>query len=274
MERAYNFNTNFTFEDLKDYDRSQNYLQLLRELSTGVKESKHPNHKITIAHELRRLRKYHSDLFSAIFSNIVPSFVSNFLEDDNYEVNYYSLLLVSEIFSEYSYNNDFVDTLEEWISQLLPAALELSVSTNIMVSTQAALTCDNLANNMFYEQTVMSLIDVMASDNGKVAHNATQTMISLITYIGAPMLLDSFDWQDIFTAIADYLNKGDDFIRMAGEVIFEIRKKLNNDYDYFLTNLTDEQQKMADDFINKFQNSKQYLNRDSFEARGRESLKI
>src|SRR5687768_3916130 len=98
METKYGLNYE-TYDNLLPYNIQENFLKLMREISTGIIENEDPKIQISLVHELRRMRKFHPELFIATFSNILIYYINNLMQSGEMEVVYHSLILVSEIFS-------------------------------------------------------------------------------------------------------------------------------------------------------------------------------
>ena len=143
----------YSYDQLWQFETDQNFLQLMRELSTGAIESEDSNTQIKIIVDLRRMRKFHSDLFLVTFNNIISYFIDNMIYNNDSNVTYNALVLITEIFSQYGQ-----EEVGEWITDLLQAVLQQSSSSNEEIRKQCSLALYNTGNNMYYEDTLTTLI--------------------------------------------------------------------------------------------------------------------
>ena len=131
-----------SFDNLEPYD-NENFLELMREVSSGIIEKNDENGYIYCLNELRRMRKYHPRLFSITFSNILSDFLNNLMYNKNENVVTASLIFTSELFStlDYCLNTD-------WLRVLIINTIDRSTCKNECIKTEALVALYNLANNI------------------------------------------------------------------------------------------------------------------------------
>jgi hypothetical protein len=241
----------YKFEDLLPYDSKQNYLKLMRDISTGIIECNEPRDQVLMINELRRMRKYHMDLFEKTFSNILKCFVDNCLQSSNGFVLGISIKLVSEIFSYYDF--DFIDNGSYWIPTLLEQVLQHAICNDDCIRKLACEALDNLANNMVYQQTIESLITNMNDESDDIAQVASEYLRLFITLINNVVLINQFDWGEIYSVITElYTNKNIKFLNRAGYFLYQVKGKLENEFYTFMNSLAEEHRTMTDELITNF----------------------
>jgi hypothetical protein len=222
------------FQNLENFSQNQNYLKLMRDISTGIIENENFQTQLKYINELRRVRKFHQDLFSVTFNNILNDFIDNSMGSNDPELVYNSLILVTEIFSFY----EFYD-INNWIPDLLTKVIELSAQEkNQLILNQSFIALYFLANNMFYEETLLTLLRLVKNKSEVIAKNATETLLTFIYFIDYFTLINGFDWQEPFYIILELANSS--LLSNVGNVkkiISYIYRKLNEtEFVSFLQN--------------------------------------
>lgn len=245
--------TYIIYTDLLPFDDRTNFLRLMREISTGIMESDNIEDLITSINSLRRMRKNHRDLFNPTFNNICSSLVRLVL-DDNITVSKLTLIFISEIFSVFEY-----ETINEWIPHLLPAVIEASISSIPMIKDEALKALSNLSNNMFYEETIECLIELIQSENAQIARNAADTLCLFFTYIDSNVLLDGFNWQSIFVKVEELSStQTDSYSSYIGASLYAIQHKLKDKFQCFLGNLIDDQARLAVELVENYKKTNNF----------------
>lgn len=239
-----------SFESLLPFDQEQNYLKLMREISTGIIECKNPNDQINYINELRRMRKYHSDLFEAIFSNILSYYIINLIKSSNVEICINSLILISEIFSYY----DYTSQKNQWIPHLLPLVIELSTSNNEIIKKHSYIGLNNLANNMFYQETLNTLLELIIESDKPNSENACDTLIMFINFMDEVNLLNAMDWSDPCNYLSEMLqSRRPDLVEKGKILLHRLILKFGNDFNIFINFFTEEQRRLIEDSMVQFE---------------------
>lgn len=254
------------YDYLVSYLDNQNYLKLMRDIQTGVKESVTKEDQIYFITELRRMRKYHRDLFSKIFSNILKDFEVSMLFNDDSEVVYHALILVSEIFS--FYEESYVN---EWIKDLLKSVIEISAGNeNFQIKKQTCIVLHNLAYNMFYEETLLTLFTLIKEEEN-ISAIATDTLLSFITFIDEVNLVINFDWDNSLEILMELINSNLlSYMRRAKKIINYLYKKIHRErfFSFIAQYLGEGDQKIIYDLSNRDLEGEERVNsRDNDENR-------
>jgi hypothetical protein len=231
MEQA---NFGYTsFDQLMPFDQSQTFLQLMVGISTGVIECDDSSKQIEIITDLRRMRKFHSDLFKKTFDNILTKFLNNMVYKDEPEVAYNALLLVSEILEFYDFEG-----IDNWVQDLIQAALEYTVSPHQRLKEMATLSLFNAGQNMYFEEAFLVLFENSIEREDEVAANAAQTLKCLIINSDENPLAYQYDWVEIFSAIFESLNKTENRSNIDNlrEIIFLLQQKLKENFELEVVN--------------------------------------
>lgn len=223
-----------------------NILHLLRNTLTTLKESINPTELVNAINNLRRLFKFHQELFVFCFDNVYENF-KKFLFNENQEVALYSFVLISEVF----YEEWTVPEIRSWVEYLLPLVLQISSFEDHFIDPQVqnlCLTClDLLACRGHYEETILVLLDGMANDNENFSTNASKALFTFITSCDKGFLLDGYDWNGIFELIIALWSKSkkrviaEGFVNVLRGQVFsnegEFEDLLSRLYDDILQNL-------------------------------------
>jgi hypothetical protein len=245
-----NLKFNFvTFESLPNYDPDQNYLKLMREISTGIIESIDTYEQINFIIELRRMRKYHTDLFDAVFSNLLPYFIENLMKNSKIEVCYNSLILVTEIFSFFRGG-----PINTWIEELLPISIKFSTSKFVIIQKQSLIALYNLANNMVFDCTLTVLHEIILENEELESENALETLLLFIKSNEENYLLNIIDWSDACEILSEMLENCDEkLFDRANIILYSLKSKYNSEFSVFLSFCTDEQRNLFEKSMNTYQ---------------------
>jgi len=222
----------FSEERLTNFPQNENFLKLMQETSTMVIESKNQNEKIYCLTQLRRMFKFHSDLFKVTFSNILPHFITNLVLTDESEVVYNSLILVSEIFSIYEF-----DGINEWMRSLIESVLSLSSSNDGNIRDLSLIALNNASNNMFYEETLEALFESLNNKNEIIADVSLNTLRDFINFNDLNLIIHVYDWQKPFETLLNLKFANTKFSNYKfREIINSLLKKLGEEFPNFINN--------------------------------------
>jgi hypothetical protein len=224
-------NSNFSytsFGELLPFDTNQRFLQLMVEISTGIVECDESEKQIQLVTDLRRMRKYHLDLFKTTFSNILMKFINNILYKDEPEVVFHGLILVSEILGFYDF-----EVVNDWVQDLIQITLDLSTSPEMKIKEMANLALYNAGNNMFFIESFQVLFENLIEREEEVSSNATQTLKYLIHSSDENNLAYCYDWSEIFSQVLNSINKSEyrGNIEKLREIIFLIQQKIKENFE-------------------------------------------
>ena len=217
------------YEDLAPYEEKTNFLELFRNISNNILETpefKWEVHFNTI-NELRRLRKHSKELFHSIVRDyklckkIFPKYINSIRSN----LSKITLMLVTELFSVFEYEN-----LNKWVTFLIPEVLNKSVDNKIFIREEAMKCLDNLSGNMFYEESIICLLNGVKSSNSKVSQNAFDTLIKLIENYDQVNLENISEWKEIFKLISEiFLLKDDRHVKKSEKILITIKEKLTDE---------------------------------------------
>lgn len=202
---AFNVEINFDYlmkEPLEPFTEDTNLLQLMRSIQNILKDSQSPDDKICAIYDLRRLWKNDKTFFISVFDNIQED-IYDLLSSENLNVLMATLTLVCHVFSETGLESQY----EDWVNLLLPAVLNLSSTSEKDIGNeikQMSYLCLNyIISNSFYTETVLILIDGIASNSSQYAYNSLIALYKLIENCDKAILLLAMDWNEIVSEIEE-----------------------------------------------------------------------
>lgn len=186
-----------TITTIVNFPPTTNYFKLIRDILNKLIEKKNHN-PISIAEAidaLRKLRKFHKETFIIVFDNVC-SCIERLLTSENPSISRECLIIVRDIFSEWWGDNE----VGKWIEILLPIVIDISIQTT--ENTELSLECLNLcANNMFRQETMITLLKGIDSSDNAYAHHSFLTLKSLFINCDKGILEYAFEWEDIFEGL-------------------------------------------------------------------------
>lgn len=220
-----------SYDNLPPYAEEENFLEVMRTVSTLIVqiEEKDWKDQFNLLNELRRMLKYQKELFFNIFNNykihqkILPKFI-NSLRSNLAKV---ALTLVSEIFNTYE-----TESVNEWIDSLLPEVLlKSAIDLKAFIKEEAVKCLKNFSENMFYPESIISLLKGIKNANTKISENAFETLIKLIQNYEIVSMKNLENWKDIFTGMIEiYKMKRDPYIKRPLKIIKALQNKLGEDF--------------------------------------------
>jgi hypothetical protein len=216
------------YEDLAPYEEKTNFLELFRTISTNFLETpefKWEIHFNTI-NELRRLRKHSKELFYTIVKDykLCKEIFPNYINSIRSNLSKITLMLITELFSEFEYEN-----LNKWVTHLIPEVLNKSADNKIFLREEAMRSLQNLSENMFYEESIICLLNGVKSNNSKISQNSFETLIKLIENYDKVNLENISEWKEIYKHISDiFLLKDDRHVKKSEKIVGVIKEKLTN----------------------------------------------
>lgn len=215
-----------SYDNLLPYEKKPD-LELYRKINTEIMEVEENDWKVNfnLLNELRRLRKFEKDMFISVFNNVkvhskvIPSFINSLRSN----LAKLALILVSEIFSCYE-----CETVNEWMSSLIPEVLQKSVmDLKGFLKEEANKALHNFSENMLYEESIVALLKGVKHVNTKISENAFDTLIKLIHNYDHVALEHISCWKVIIVNIIDIFNmKKDPYVKRPAKIIFAFEEKL------------------------------------------------
>jgi hypothetical protein len=225
------------YDYLEPFPRDVNLLRLFREISTRLLEP--PQSWVDTFYsinELRRIKKFYPELFNTIFDNLTTQF-ENFISHSKIPISKLSLILMSEVFSTFQFDNDF---LPNWIYKLLPIVLLKTTSESTIIKQEAYIILNNVHENMLYPETVEVLMDEMLNKNMLISNISFECLLNLIKSFPPVTLEHSVEWDIFIKTICDlYENKKEGYVKKAFTLIHICESTFNNFYNcnYFKNNI-------------------------------------
>ncbi len=171
--------------------------------------------------------------------NVIYDRVGKIILSENDHIVEIVLKLLFEVFSDsWSYND-----ISEWIIYLLPRILIISAN-NVPNSELARQLLNKCANNMFYCETIITLLDCLNPKRMDVTENAFVTLKCLIQNAESTQLIN-LDWENIFEKIDELFTTHYEYVvtffgilvgKFTREELFHI---LNNVDDDLIPNILD-----------------------------------
>jgi hypothetical protein len=224
-----------TYSNLNTYSLNDDFLKLVINTLAGIQESKSTSEQAFHVVELRRIRKFDLNFFENIFNNIASHF-ERYIRHEDPTVAVESLTLCCEIFSYYK----FEGPLREWMCYLIPAVIDQTTNkTQHKVKLTAVAAIANLSENMFYPETVETLLDIiLESENEEAAVNAKQAFVGMVLFIDEVNLVNEFNWTGLLSNIDEFARNGSSSnlkrLNYIAEVLICVQTKLAKKFDHFL----------------------------------------
>jgi len=185
-----------SFEDLPPFEETTNPFNLLRQACALLqKEFTNAEVYLAVINDLRRMRKYHYDVFVSMVTSVLKTVCITIQKCPNEKQVIASLVFVKELTSQYS-----TDAIGNCMEYLLPVILKASLTTsNEDIQEEAYNSLNSIANNMFYISTyeTLCLIVSNSTESDQLSTNAFQTLLSLIFNWEVSTLLDHINLQPL-----------------------------------------------------------------------------
>lgn len=236
------------------FSKETNLFMLLRQIQNAISTPftlDYYNSIPSAINSLRTMNKYHNDLFTQCFDNIIDRFHENLLSEQHSDMFILGLALVKDIFS--SYNEDFNDN---WITVLMPSLTKGLVSLNKAIQSLTLECFELLSRNMLYTSTINSLIELVYTHNDKIiistAINGIKQQWDVFPVI---TLINSVDWNEIIANVkfydASYENRQDAKLLIKDYFIY-LKQLIDKEsqWNEFVDLLTDENKQILYSMIN------------------------
>ena len=182
---------------LDKFGNDTNHYELIKEILNDILDC-NPNilQLFKSINQLRRYKIYEPKAFSQVF-NVVYENLGKLLYCNNELLVSSILILLKELFNDpfgYEY-------IEYWIDTLLPCILSISKNNNLC--SEIANKCLNIcAGKLFYENTLLILLNAILDKDQEISENAYRTLNSLINNYDETLFVN-LDWNNIFDILSD-----------------------------------------------------------------------
>jgi hypothetical protein len=247
------------YDDLPSYDEDTKFLDVLRYISTNIIET--PEYKweihFTTINELRRLRKHKLELFYRIvndfklYKKVFPKFINSIRSN----LSKVTLMLMTEVFSVYEFDHQ-----DKWMRYIIPEVLNKSTENKIFIREEAMKCLSNVGENMFYEESMVALLQGVKSPNTKISQNACDTLIIMINNYELNALLNTQCWKEIFKLISDvYLMKTDKQVKKCEGILQTLENKISKETLEYLLRCTNKNSALVIEQIRKSKYPKAHI---------------
>jgi len=238
------------YQDLNEYTKDDDMMLILRHINNQIL-TVDQSIQFESLNELRRLLKFHPELFEFVFSNIY-SRVADFLSSSSNQIRQVTLILITELFSSREFEIEDLEgsLVSEWLFEIIPPVVELaSTHQNSLFSDQAIKALTELSKFMFHPETIDCLLRILI-----MCRSDTEELRSKICFDLLDNHIENYDvismennleWSCIFQNFVE-IYQLNDFTRMRiRKTMRLISSKLTNDGFIRLlnTNLDDDQQR-------------------------------
>lgn len=225
------------YDNLQPYDEnSTHFTQLAQTLCYVNEKNNNWTDVFNAIIELRRLRKFQVNIFDQLFDYIVDEFL-NFLNSKKICIIKLSLILVTEIFSNYSSNFIY----QNWILKLVPKVLSKVIHENEIIKGEAIKALQFLINNMFYIETSKILLFEIANKNISISNIAYNALIGYLDNIDLTSLENIVDWTFFNQAIINLHSLKKDFYLKKAYKLFEYINQRFGNLNILTINMQEEQ---------------------------------
>jgi len=225
-----------SFENLLDIDQSIKPFALIRGVCFTIQKEFTDSEKYILAiNDLRRLRKYHYDVFISMVGSVLATVATTIDKCPVEKQVIVSLVFLKELFSGYTSNN-----IANSLPYLIRAVLKASLSQNEDIKEESYNCLNFIAHNMFFMTTYETLCYAVI-DMDEYSANAFATLQALLFKWEIQTFLDNIYLElDLFTtSIFEIYTKnnamGIQLLKVIHDKIgkdnFEILRKLNSNIE-------------------------------------------
>ena len=239
-----------SYDKLEKYPSNINYVSLLREVSNGATTLGDTNKLISTITELRRMRKYHKELFEKTFDNIISRFITVYFKSSNDNTHNNHVLLagisfVNELFSEFQFEFD-----ESWIEKLYFAIEQFFCSKDNIIKQLSREAANNLSINMHFTTTFTVFIESLDDCNEELAKFIYDLFILCFNNIDNTNLMFRYDWNEIIKNISINDDHNSSQFICLKHVFIALKNKLKDNWDEFFMGIYTENKEIINLFFN------------------------
>ena len=222
-----NSNTNFpSYDALENFPADTDFIVLIKNINallTETKESQWTEH-INAINDLRRLFKYHRNLFYRTFVDLnIKNSILKLLNSIRSILVKNTLVFLTELFTTYEFeytNNDEQIELINIIELYLPKIIDKSYSDKKFIKDSAIQCLKQISTNMFYGKVIVVLLNECLDKNFKHVEVAFNVLIELINNFEKNYLIYYDKWESIFRGLSRiYQMKKECYIKKPGKII-------------------------------------------------------
>jgi hypothetical protein len=218
------------FSDLVPYESNTKFLELMRMISDFILEPTQtwPNIFYSI-NELRRVLKFHQDLFENFFHNLVGQ-IAELITLSQTEVVKLIFRLISEIVNQI----DLIDSI--WLRKLIPKILVKTTSEIHHIKSEAFQLLTHIVDNVFRPEVIEILLENVGSKHAYISNNSFEFLMKQLNYYDEACIdiaYDNFEWYDILNYVLDlYEYKKEPFVKKAFRIMDVFIKSFEKNYNY------------------------------------------
>jgi hypothetical protein len=210
-----------SYYDLKPFDQSCHFVKLLTDTSTALAESQNIDNIIDSLLTLRRILKYHYDLFKTIFNNIYSRFITNILYSNFPEVVFNGLTLVLDLFSQ-TENVDEDSDIQEWLVDLLQTVLDIYIVCPFTLIKGLTIRVLNVASiNLIINELFLFIFEVLGDSNKDKVERAANMFYKILESGQKHSIYACESWPLFFRLVTQAKMRGN------SEELYLFKKMLN-----------------------------------------------
>ena len=174
--------------------------------------------------DLRRLNKYCKNLFFESFDQFVTQIKDQASSLKSY-LSKNTIILLKEVCN----NRD--ERIPLWVATILNILVKSYNSPKKIISSEAEAALKNLTENLFYEETVFSLLDICSDSNLKYSKTSADHLLLLLNNC-EENFLHLLNWRKFFSLlIFIYKKNSDHYQKICFTIIKKLSDRLKNNFD-------------------------------------------
>ena len=192
------------FDQLNEFPKSTNFIQIMREVSDPIINNKSDEEKLNSVIDLRRLRKFHLEFFNKIFSNLYEKLLPLIQTvKNNEELTNAVLQLLKEVFN---CNEKFYYEISDWVRTFVPVLLVLA--TNPSHGKLANEILMNIVNCMFYSEIIQSFLDeILRNESEEINNIAINYLFKNLEAFDLKVMIEFIYWDICLEIITEIIAK-------------------------------------------------------------------
>jgi hypothetical protein len=228
------------FEDLKEFILDDKFEDLLNNTLKNLFDENNWYNQFEAVNDLRRLNKFHFDIFDCIFEKIVSN-LAKLTSSIRSNLSKISLMLIKEFFNIRSYLRESKQSLKLLINCLVTQ----SSSMKSFIKEEALGGLDNLASNMeFYSPCIVNiLIEECSNKSPQSSENAFNANIKILNNWVKEDIFSGTnhnDWENILMRVINlHSMKKEPYLKRACRLVEVIYNKFGSeDFELLVSQLT------------------------------------
>jgi hypothetical protein len=222
--------------DLKPFDQTCHFVKLMTDTSTTIAESENNDIIIDSLITLRRIMKYHYDLFKTIFKNMYTRFITNILYSNIPDVVFNGLTLVLDLFSQ-TENVDEDFDIQEWLGDLLQTVLDLYIVCPYTFIKGLAIRVLNVASiNLIINELFLFIFETLGDSNKDKIERAANMFYKMMESGQKHTIYACESWPKFFRLVTQAKMRGDsEELYLFKKMLGILQSTLDSNFENFLS---------------------------------------